>query len=336
MQTGPGLVRVASVCHGHPYHRMKGERSYSGDRPAHADMVLVWHVCDFRGMFATARAAAFRREWKRFPIIGIRNFDWTATYAHAYPGSMLAEPGPAQVELLHCVSRLVSSGIPSEEMLDGIASLTAQATGCDACLVYLVDTPNGELVLKASHGPHAPELGALRIKLGDRLPGWIEEHGSVTAIARNAGADPRLARFPALAEKNFQASLSAPLLRKGQVIGVIDVHHGHERHHTAGEIALVRFVGEQLGIALACGRLEEEVARLAAEKQEFEHELITRKLVERAKGILQHSEGLTEEEAYLKLRNESRRMRRPMKELAEAIILGEEARRKAGGDARAG
>ncbi|NJN63106.1 MAG: ANTAR domain-containing protein, partial [Coleofasciculaceae cyanobacterium RL_1_1] len=37
-------------------------------------------------------------------------------------------------------------------------------------------------------------------------------------------------------------------------------------------------------------------------------ELVTRKVVERAKGILQRSEGLSEEEAYLKLRNESRRM----------------------------
>jgi uroporphyrinogen-III synthase len=37
---------------------------------------------------------------------------------------------------------------------------------------------------------------------------------------------------------------------------------------------------------------------------------------------------LTEEEAYLRLRNESRRLRRPMKELAEAVILSEELSRK--------
>ena len=37
---------------------------------------------------------------------------------------------------------------------------------------------------------------------------------------------------------------------------------------------------------------------------------------------------LTEEEAYLRMRNESRRLRRPMKDLAEAIILSEELSRK--------
>ena len=47
-----------------------------------------------------------------------------------------------------------------------------------------------------------------------------------------------------------------------------------------------------------------------------------------AKGILQQRHGLTEEEAYLRLRNESRRLRRPMKELAEAIILAEDLSRK--------
>jgi AmiR/NasT family two-component response regulator len=35
-------------------------------------------------------------------------------------------------------------------------------------------------------------------------------------------------------------------------------------------------------------------------------------------------DGVTEEDAYLKLRNESRRLRRPMRELAEAIILANE------------
>jgi len=50
--------------------------------------------------------------------------------------------------------------------------------------------------------------------------------------------------------------------------------------------------------------------------------------VERAKGILQHRQSLTEEEAYLRLRNESRRLRRPMRELAEAIILADDLSRK--------
>jgi AmiR/NasT family two-component response regulator len=67
---------------------------------------------------------------------------------------------------------------------------------------------------------------------------------------------------------------------------------------------------------------------LAQENARLLEELETRKVVERAKGILQQRHGITEEDAYLRLRNQSRRLRRPMKDLAEAIILSEDLNRQ--------
>ncbi len=86
---------------------------------------------------------------------------------------------------------------------------------------------------------------------------------------------------------------------------------------------MVIFIGEQLGVAISRWLLE-------AENERLERELETRKLVERAKGLLQQKHGLSEEEAYLRLRNQSRRLRRPMKELAEALILAEDVTRQNG------
>jgi AmiR/NasT family two-component response regulator len=63
--------------------------------------------------------------------------------------------------------------------------------------------------------------------------------------------------------------------------------------------------------------------RLAKENAQLLRELERRKLVERAKGILQHKHNITEEQAYLKLHNESRRQRRPMRDVAEAIVREE-------------
>jgi uroporphyrinogen-III synthase len=113
------------------------------------------------------------------------------------------------------------------------------------------------------------------------------------------------------------------------VIGVINVHHKEIHSHTPEEVALLTFIGEQMGGALERARLEDENARLQEETLEMKRQLETRKLVERAKGILQYKYHLTEEEAYLRLRNESRRLRRPMRDLAEAIILTEDLARKA-------
>ena len=92
---------------------------------------------------------------------------------------------------------------------------------------------------------------------------------------------------------------------------------------------MLTFVGEQMGGAISKASLFQANARLMEETLEMKRQLETRKLVERAKGILQQRHNLTEEEAYLRLRNESRRLRRPMKDLAEAIILAEDLSRKA-------
>jgi uroporphyrinogen-III synthase len=58
--------------------------------------------------------------------------------------------------------------------------------------------------------------------------------------------------------------------------------------------------------------------------------LETRKIVERAKGILQRDLGLTEEEAHLTIQRQSRQRRKSKKEIAEAIILGDQLRKAKG------
>ncbi len=166
------------------------------------------------------------------------------------------------------------------------------------------------------------------MKMGEGVTGWVAEHKSVVALSSNAGSDARFKRFQALIEDTYEAFLSVPLVSGGDIIGVINVHHRQTHPHTPDEISLLTFVGEQMGGAISKSVLAEQNARLVEETQEMKRQLETRKVVERAKGILQQRYGLTEEDAYLRLRNESRRLRRPMKELAEAIILSEELSRR--------
>jgi len=76
------------------------------------------------------------------------------------------------------------------------------------------------------------------------------------------------------------------------------------------EVALARFKEFQA--------LRKEVADL---KLAFE----TRKLVDRAKGILMDTQGLTEADAFRKIQKMSMNLRKPMREVAEAIILANQA-----------
>lgn len=238
------------------------------------------------------------------------------------------QPPSSQLDLLHRVSGIVSSELSLDEMLGEIVGLTVQVTECDACLVYLLERESDEIVLRASQVPHAADLGNLRMKMGEGVTGWVAEHKSVVALAENAFSDGRFKYFQALVEDTYEAFLSVPLVSGGEVIGVINVHHRHRHEHTASEVSLLTFIGEQMGGAIAKSSLWEKNARLVEETLEMKRQLEIRKLVERAKGILQHRHHITEEEAYLRLRNESRRLRRPMRELAEAIILAEDMARK--------
>jgi signal transduction protein with GAF and PtsI domain len=230
--------------------------------------------------------------------------------------------------VLHRVSGIVSSELSLDEMLGEIVGLTARVSGCEACLVYLVEPETGEFVLRASLLPHASDLGRLRMKMGEGVTGWVAEHQSPVALSSKAAADPRFKIFPALIEDTYEAFLSVPLINKGKAIGVVNVHHRHKHEHTPQEVSTISFIGEQMGSAIAKSLLEEENVRLAEETADMKRQLETRKSVERAKGILQKRHSLTEEEAYLRMRNESRRLRRPMKDLADAIILSEELSRK--------
>ena len=217
-------------------------------------------------------------------------------------------------------------------MLRELVRLTAEVTSCDACLIYLAD-PDGEVVLRASQLAHTAEIGNIRIKLGEGVTGWVAEHRSVVALRSNAAADKRFKNFPALVEDTYEALLSVPLVSGGDAIGVINVHHKQAHPHTSEEVGLLTFLGEQMGGAIAKSRLTDENARLQEETMEMKRQLETRKVVERAKGILQSKYKLSEESAYLRLRNESRRLRRPMRELAEAIILAEDVVTNAGSEA---
>jgi len=236
----------------------------------------------------------------------------------------IGDASESQVSILHRISSIVSSDLSLDEMLGEVVGLTVQATACDACLVYLIDPVTQDIVLRASQVPHAGALDTLKLKPGEGITGWVAEHKSVVALDRNAAADGRFKRFQTLVEDTYEAFLSVPLVSGGEAIGVINVHHRSPHGHTQEEIGVVVFIGEQLGVIISRSMLQEENARLLEETQEMKRELETRKLVERAKGILQLRHGLTEEDAYLRLRNQSRRLRKPMRDLAEAIILSED------------
>jgi|HubBroStandDraft_1064217.scaffolds.fasta_scaffold148324_2 AmiR/NasT family two-component response regulator len=67
-----------------------------------------------------------------------------------------------------------------------------------------------------------------------------------------------------------------------------------------------------------------EVEELRREIEKLTQKLAARRILERAKGILQAEFGWTEEEAYLHVRRLSRQNRTPMREIAINVIESRE------------
>jgi uroporphyrinogen-III synthase len=106
------------------------------------------------------------------------------------------------------------------------------------------------------------------------------------------------------------------------VVGVINLQHRQPHHHTKREIRLISTIGFLVGAEL-------ELARMETEKAQMARQLEDRKLMERAKGLLQRQMNLSEEEAYLTLKKYSRQKRKSVREIAEAILLTDELNKTA-------
>jgi len=222
------------------------------------------------------------------------------------------------VDFLHEIGSRMASADPLHEVLDQVVEFAANLIECDSCFVYILE--DDELVLRASKNPHQEIVDRLKLRVGQGITGWVAEHREPVAISQDAAKDPRFQFFNELPEDSFEAFLSVPVLSRGRLVGVINLQHRQSHVYSQRQIRLISTIGFLVGAEI-------ELARLEGEKSDLVEQLETRKVVERAKGILQRDLGLDEEQAYLALQRQSRQKRRSMKDVAEAIVLSEEIKR---------
>jgi uroporphyrinogen-III synthase len=159
-----------------------------------------------------------------------------------------------QLRLFQNVSRFMVKDASLQEVLQGIVSLMVEFTQCESCLVYLID--GDELVLCASNTPHPSTIGKLRLKIGEGLTGWVARERRLLAISREAYKDPRFKVFGELPEDSYEAFLSAPVIARNRVVGVINVQHRSPHQHTGNEMEVITTLGEQVGCVLVLARMQ--------------------------------------------------------------------------------
>jgi signal transduction protein with GAF and PtsI domain len=224
----------------------------------------------------------------------------------------------SDIDLLHEIGSRIAAADPLHAVLDRVIEVVSETVRCDSCFIYVLD--KDQLVLRASKVPHADVVDQVALGLGQGITGWVAMNKQAVAIPARASRDARFAKLGNLPEDRFEAFLSVPILCRGKLVGVINVQHREPHHHTQREVRLITMLGYLVGA-------EVELARIEFEKAQLADQLETRKVMERAKGILQRELGVDEEAAYIALQKQSRQRRKPLRDIAEAIILMDDMKR---------
>jgi GAF domain-containing protein len=181
--------------------------------------------------------------------------------------------------------------------------LSGQANA-DGIVVYRFDSISGEFAAVAAQsntGPRIPELG---VTLGTEASAWLKRSREHVQFVLET--DARFANLPEGLQYGFRRLLLVPLRAGDTLLGLV----------TVGRQTPDSFNLLQLTDAVRIAR----VMSVILERDALHVLLRERKIVERAKGILQQKRKLSEESAYMFLRETSRRLRLPMLDVAREVI----------------
>jgi uroporphyrinogen-III synthase len=289
--------------------------------PSHPKMgFLVNEAAQYSGKILERKRSGGSRpsEVPQAPVVKQKPTSGVRRVAASTPNMAGFRDGLTSIDFLHEISSRLAAADSFHVVLGSIVDFVTTVIPCDSCFVYVLE--NEKLVLRASKNPHADLVDNLGMQLGQGITGWVAEHREPVAIASGASNDPRFVLFRNLPEDHFEAILSTPILCASKVVGVINLQHQMNYQHTANEIRLLSTLGFLVGAEIERSRLETENQQLAGR-------LETRKAVDRAKGILQRDLAMSEDEAYRMMQRESRQRRISMREIADAIVLGDDLKK---------
>lgn len=224
-----------------------------------------------------------------------------------------------QFEALSKVSKTITSSLYLEDILKLIVTVTAEIMNSKICSLSLLDEKTNTLVLKATQSMSESYNKKPPLKMGEGIAGKVAFENKPIAIY-DISKELEYKYKDIAKREGLKSLLSVPLSVKGRVIGVLNSYTSKPHKFLNEEIDILTTVASQAAIVI-------ENSELMVKTKVVQEELETRKIVEKAKGILMRSQGFSEEEAFKKIQRQSMDSRRSMREIAEAIVLIENMKR---------
>lgn len=221
-----------------------------------------------------------------------------------------------QIEALSKISHAITSDLYLEDILKLIVSVTAQSMGSKICSLMLLDGKSQTLVIRATQSISEEYNKKPPLKVGEGVAGkvFVAKKPAVIYDVK----EEKEYKYKDIAKKEGLASLlCVPLIIKNRAIGVINLYTHRPHKFTKSEIGILNAIANQAAMVI-------ENTELMVKTKIVQEELESRKLVEKAKGILMRQKNFSEDEAYRLIQKHSMDSRKSMRQIAEAIILTHE------------
>ncbi len=213
------------------------------------------------------------------------------------------------------ISEAASSDLLLQDILGLIVQVTANVMGSSICSLMLLDDEKKLLVLKATQSMDDAYNKKPPIKLGEGFAGKVAVENKPRQTM-DVAKDP-LYMSKSIAKKcGLRSLLCVPLRAHGKVIGVINNYTKEQHEFSPAEVDTLIAIAGQAGLVISNFRLQNQI-------NDAKEELQTRRVVEKAKWILVKQRHISEDEAFRIIQKESMNMRKPIREVAEAVLLVE-------------
>jgi len=218
-----------------------------------------------------------------------------------------------QFDSLVKVSRSITSEHYLDEILNLIVVVTAEMLNSKICSIMLLDDKGVELSIKATQSLSEEYKKKPNIRVENSFSGGVLKTKE-PAIVYDVRKEEKYAYRDLAAKEGLTSMVAVPMIVKDKAIGVINVYTKEPHHFSNEEVNVLQMVANQAAVAVENTKLMEEALKA---KEALE----TRKLVERAKGILMKMNNLSEEAAHRLIHKKSMDTCRSMKDIAESVIL---------------
>jgi NtrC-family two-component system sensor histidine kinase KinB len=180
----------------------------------------------------------------------------------------------ASLELLYAISRELAAQLDLREVLKRVLQLTMANVNAPSGSIIVLDergeVSEGALAYDGKVHEHTAQQLTDTYERG--LAGWVVEHRQAALISSTRD-DPRWLRRPdQQSDGDSRSAISVPLIARDRVAGVLTLVHPQARHFNEEDLALLKAIADQAGVAVETARLfaaEQERQRFASTLQEI-------------------------------------------------------------------